>query len=395
MARQKPTFVSLFSGCGGFDLGFIGAGYRCLGAYDIDAEAVAVYRENLPGKAKVTDLSDRSNWPTNSTPDVVLAGPPCQGFSTAGRRQLNDPRNSLLVTAAEIAVTLKPRAIVIENVAGVVAGSHRKYWDRMLALLRAAGFRAVEICCEATQMGMSQKRKRMVAIAWRTTFEGEVTLPQIRGGTLRDAIGSINGAPNHNRKLMESKSDAAIIATHIRPGQKLSNVRASERAIHTWEIPTVFGRTTQWERSVLSALLRRRRQKRLRDFGDADPVSAQALRACVGKPVAPTLQRLIEKGYLRRIGSSYDLVHTFNGKFRRLAWDNPSPTVDTKFGDPYYFLHPDENRAYTVREAARLQGFPDTFVFGGLLPSQFRMIGNAVPPPVARLIAQHLLSRVL
>ncbi len=130
------------------------------------------------------------------------------------------------------------------------------------------------------------------------------------------------------------------------------------RSVHTWQIPRVFGHTSASERHVLESLVRRRRQQRLRSSGDADRWTASELRAAAGMPVASLLSGLIDKGYVRRVGSAYDLTHTFNGKFRRLAWDEPAPTVDTKFGNANYFLHPDQNRAFSAREAARIQGFP-------------------------------------
>lgn len=337
MGHRTRTFASLFSGCGGFDLGFVQAGYRCVGAYEIDTEAISVYERNVSRSVFKCDLSSKIPRPTSINPDVVLAGPPCQGFSTAGKRNLGDPRNALLVTAAHQAIRFKPQVIVIENVAGVIAGDHRRYWDAMIQYLRSHRFRVAELLCDATLLGVPQMRKRMLAIAWRTPFGGRIDLPIHTGGTLRNAIGSINsinGAPNHDPKPLDPNSDAGQIAGHIRPGQKLCNVRASPRAVHTWTIPSVYGRTSKWERTVLKALLRRRRQQRIRDFGDADPVSAQALRFAVGKPVAETLHVLIAKGYVRRVDRRYDLVHTFNGKFRRLLWDQPAPTVDTKFGDP-------------------------------------------------------------
>jgi DNA (cytosine-5)-methyltransferase 1 len=97
---------------------------------------------------------------------------------------------------------------------------------------------------------------------------------------------------------------------------------------------------------------------------------------------------LIAKGFVRCKGELYDLTHTFNGKYRRLRWDDAAPTVDTKFGDPRLFLHPAEDRGFTVREAACLQGFPLSFIFEGSPRQQHRMIGNAVPPPTAEIIAR-------
>ena len=393
---RKPSFVSLFSGCGGFDLGFERAGFRCLRAFEIDSNTASVYRNNLAGTLTLCDLSKPVQFSKDLRKvDVVIAGPPCQGFSTIGKRALNDPRNSLLVEAARLAISLRPKVIVLENVAGVLAGSHRRFWNHASQLLRSNAYKTSDIVCDTAELGLSQKRKRILCFAWKGDFDGPIELPKRDGGTLKDALQRLRGLPNHQYKLLDPNSRAGRIARCIKQGQKLCNVRLSPRAVHTWSIPEVFGRTTCDERMVLEALVRRRRQQRVRDFGDADPVSANALRHAIGRPVANVLARLIAKGYVRQIDSTYDLAHTFNGKFRRLGWMAPAPTVDTKFGDANYFLHPEEHRAFSVREAARIQGFPDDFIFAGPLQSQFQMIGNAVPPPVAQLVAALVSRRLL
>jgi DNA (cytosine-5)-methyltransferase 1 len=135
-------------------------------------------------------------------------------------------------------------------------------------------------------------------------------------------------------------------------------------------------------------LRRLRRQHRIREDGDADPVSLVRLEAALGGPFNRLVNALVLKGYIRRVEGGVDLVGTFNGKFRRLAWDRPSYTVDTRFGSPRYFLHPSRQRGFTVREAARLQGFSDGFVFGATEISNYRLIGNAVPPPVSAWAAR-------
>jgi DNA (cytosine-5)-methyltransferase 1 len=164
-------------------------------------------------------------------------------------------------------------------------------------------------------------------------------------------------------------------------------VRGGKNAIATWDIPEVFGHITEHERTVLELLRRLRRQERQRDYGDADPVSLDRLEAALGNRFHRILQRLIAKGYLKRVEGGIDLVGTFNGKFRRLAWDKPSCTVDTRFGSPRYFLHPTQQRGFTVREAARIQGFSDDYVFRGSEQAQYRIIGNAVPPPLGAMAA--------
>lgn len=208
-------------------------------------------------------------------------------------------------------------------------------------------------------------------------------------------MNGVDELPNHEPTVLKRDTEAYRIAKHIRQHQKLCNVRGGERAVPTWEIPSVFGKTTQRERKLLVAMRRLRRQVRSRDYGDADPLTITVIKRECGGDAATVLRTLIDKGYIRRVGKRYDLVHTFNGKFRRLSLTHPSPTVDTRFGTPRYFLHPEEERGFSVREAARIQGFPDDFVFTGSLPIQFRLVGNAVPPPVSKAVATAIRKALL
>lgn len=391
-----PRFVSLFSGCGGFDLGFAAAGFSCAAAFDIDPLAVAVHRRNLGSTAVTRDLTDEAKGLGDiKGVDVLLAGSPCQGFSTVGKRDPSDPRNGLLLTAGRIAGRVRPRVFIAENVAGVVSGEHRSYWDALGELLRAQGYQTTQLRCDATTMGVAQMRHRLVLLAWRQGWRGEVVLPSAPGGVLRDALAGLQDAPNHDVRPLAGGSRCAKIASHLGPGQKLCNVRSSQRAVHTWAIPEVFGRTNREERQLLEAMLKLRRRDRARTFGDADPVTARTLYMHLRRPVAAALKTLHDKGYVRKCGDRYDLAHTFNGKYRRLSWDAPSLTVDTRFGDPHYFLHPDESRGFTVREAARIQGFPDSFVFEGPERAQFRLVGNAVPPPMGKCLAEWVRANLL
>jgi DNA (cytosine-5)-methyltransferase 1 len=122
---------------------------------------------------------------------------------------------------------------------------------------------------------------------------------------------------------------------------------------------------------------------------------ARSISTALQRSVSDDLDSLLSKGYIRRVGRYYDLTHTFNGKFRRLSWNAPALTVDTRFGDPRYFLHPEEDRGFTVREVARVQGFPDSYIFFGRERLSYTMLGNAVPPPMARSIAQLVRTRLL
>ena len=378
--KRKASFVGLFAGCGGFDLGFEKAGFRSIGAFDIDSSAVETYNANLCGRAEVCDLSALSSLTLGSRPDVVVAGPPCQGFSTLGRRSENDPRNSLLTTAARLAIGSGAKVVLLENVSGVVAGAHRIYWDHAREMFQTAGFQTREFRILGTDFGLPQIRKRIILLAARGSLGAIEQPPRLDNITLGRFLSALDRLPNHTPRVLAPGTAEFRIAQRIQPFQKLCNVRGGQRAVATWDIPEVFGPTTD---------------RRLRSFGDADPLTLNDLQSSCKFDPSHMLRKLEGKGYLRRIGQRFDLVHTFNGKYRRLSWDHPAPTVDTRFGQPRYFLHPDEHRGLSAREAARIQGFPDEFVFHGSLSTQFRLIGNAVPPPIgtwfARMILEHIL----
>lgn len=388
--NDNPKFCSLFSGCGGFDLGFVKAGYECTGAYDIDQKALDVHKYNMGSSVINCDLSNPDFSISDlCSADVILAGSPCQGFSTIGKRKINDPRNNLLLTAGELAVKSKAKVFIAENVPGVVAGKHRKYWDKLHQLLRTAGYKTTDIKCNGTEVGVAQRRTRLFLLAWCFPKEINVSIDSTDGGTLKDALEGVENIENHSVKLLSEDSIDYLVSKKINAGQKLSNVRGGYRSVHTWDIPEVYGEITDEERIVLETILKVRRQRRVRDFGDADPVPKTFLYKKFSKTI---IQSLENKKYLRRKVDHFDLTNTFNGKYRRLAWDQPSCTIDTRFGNPKNFLHPDEHRGFTVREAARIQGFPDSFIFSGTLVEQYRMIGNAVPPPMAKHLALFILN---
>jgi len=393
MPRTPLRFVSLFSGCGGFDLGFVRHGFRCEVACDIDSSALANHKRFLGAPTLEVDLAcGKLVGPPRCEPDLLLAGPPCQGFSLAGKRLLDDPRNHLLLAAGRIALQLRPTVCLIENVPGVAAGVHGKYWKGLQSLLRSGGYRTAVLECSVQQLGLAQMRKRLVLVAWNNGRSPSLVLPSVQSRSLRDALEGVEKAPNHLPELLDPQSQMGKIARRIAPGQKLCNVRGGPRSVHTWDLPEVFGRTTALEREILEAFLVLRRRERKRLVGDADPVSLRSLARFLKRDVRKQIGSLVVKNYVRKMGADFDLCGTFNGKFKRLQWDEPSFAVDTRFGNPRYFLHPSENRGFTVREAARIQGFSDEQMFVGTSDSQYRMIGNAVPPVMGEALAKMVRS---
>ena len=163
--------------------------------------------------------------------------------------------------------------------------------------------------------------------------------------------------------------------------------------MHTWNIPEVFGQTSEHEKLILGAICRLRRRCRKRDVGDADPIRAEQVTEHLRIDSCRALSALTDRGYVRRIEGQFDLTHTFNGKYKRLKWDECAPTVDTRFVEPRYFLHPDECRGFSIPEMAALQDFPDDFMFPESVTTSSRLIGNAVPPRFSEAMAKQILRR--
>jgi DNA (cytosine-5)-methyltransferase 1 len=293
----------------------------------------------------------------------------------------------LLLEVAEIAAQAKPEVVLIENVRGLLNPQFRDYWEALLGKLADCGYTTSFKIVQANEFGVPQRRNRVIIVASHSATPFDFAFQSSQQISLREALLDIDKVHDHTKRKLPRNSLELKIAKHIRPGQKLSNVRGGAASVHTWDIPEVFGSTTTKERLVLETILVLRRQNRRRTTGDADPVSARDITHSIGSSTSTILSSLIEKGYVRKLDKYYDLTNAFNGKFRRPQWDDLAPTVDTRFGQPRYFLHPEEHRGFSVREAARIQGFPDTFNFDVADSAAYRLIGNAVPPPMAKSIA--------
>lgn len=288
MQRDTFSYGSFFSGCGGFDLGFLERGFSHRAAIDIEPDAVENFSRNVrPTVWKADLLNGIPNERTFTGVDAIIAGPPCQGFSTAGRRLLEDPRNHMLpLTGGVGAPGERPKVLVVENVAGALAGEHAKYWNALCEMLREKGYRTHSMVIKATDLGMAQMRKRVLLFAWRTGKDMIFKRPTQPSASLGDILRNVDGCRNHDPKLLKRGSSERAIARRIRPGQKLSNVRGGDNAVPTWAIPEVFGAVSDEEQTVLELLRRLRRQERTRDFGDADPVSIARLKGLSPNPSA-------------------------------------------------------------------------------------------------------------
>lgn len=393
------NYVSLFSGCGGADIGFHRKGFKNIGSFDINSSALSVLEKNLKVPVYNIDLSKPvkiNEYLKNKPVHVVFSGAPCQGFSTAGNRLYSDPRNNLLVRGGELALSIETQVFVSENVMGSLSGNLKDYWNNLEKLFISHGYSTDFVKINCLDIGMAQMRKRVLFFAWMDSSK-KIKWPEKENPrNLSDVLKNVEMAPNNLGFQISSNDEIVKIAKRIGQAQKLSNVRGGKRAIASWQIPEVFGEVNSDEEAILVSLRNLRRRNRLREFGDADPVKLELLIEEHGEEVVSHLESLVNKGYVRkRQHNKYDLTRTFNGKYRRLSMEEPCTTVDTRFGNPLYFLHPEEDRGFTVREAARIQGFPDDFIFEGSLVEMYRMIGNAVPPPLSVIVADIVRNQLL
>ena len=217
--------------------------------------------------------------------------------------------------------------------------------------------------------------------------------------TIRDAIGDLPKLGQFADHLVTNKwpTGYASIFKAIAPGQKLCNVRHADSSVYTWNIPEYFGEVSHHQRTILETIAKYRRHKKYGDIPNGNPLTTDEIASLMGvaELSESDMDALSSLGYVKKLDGKFDLKGAMfcSGLFKRPLWDLPSPTVLTNFHNPKYFLHPEEHRPFSLRECARLQGFPDEFVITDngtevSLEDGYRLIGNAVPPPMSRILAK-------
>jgi DNA (cytosine-5)-methyltransferase 1 len=343
--------LDLFSGCGGLSLGFQKAGFEILAAYDSWEPAIATYRANFRHAAHLAELDERTVLPPAA---VIMGGPPCQGFSSAGRRQAGDERNSLVRVFAELIVRHKPSAFVFENVEGFLTQAQGRFVFDLLDPLVGAGYRIHLRKINAAHYGVPQHRKRVIAI----------------GGLGWDPI-----FPEHTHSALGA------------PGARLAN------GYHLPFTPTLEETLSDLPAATLGTNGDRVfPDHRCIPFNEADRQRAQMLKP--GQRMRDLPEALWHESYRRRAyrrvmdGTPSEQRGGAPAGLRRLSADEPSKAITG--GALRDFVHPTEDRPLTIRECARLQTFPDDFQFVGNQSEKIQMIGNAVPVRLARRIAETL-----
>jgi DNA (cytosine-5)-methyltransferase 1 len=372
----NPAVIDLFCGAGGASLGLVQAGCDLRLAADADPVFGLTHEANLPGRFLAADLRAVEAKKVMNTAavapgelDIMFAGPPCQGFSIIGSRVVWDARNNLYREVLRLATALRPRCVVIENVPGLLTLAKGAYLHVILEGLAAAGYEAG--CAEllAAQYGAPQMRWRLIIIGWRSDLgiPAGYGFPTPTAGPGR--IGDLVPNCSIPRWQLEGFTTTADAISDLPP------VAAGEE--ETRYVGPPVGSYQEAMRTGLNGELANHYAARLSPANLARLASikpGQDWRDLPRSMLPAGMQRALRKDHTRR--------------YRRMTWDGIPRAVITRFRDPKSgeYIHPEQDRTITIREGARLQGFPDRFVFHGDKSSQYDQVGNAVPVQLAQAI---------
>lgn len=346
---EEISALSLFSGCGGFSLGFSAAGFHVKGYLELEDYLRQIYKLNFPDSLELgSDITEISTNLLESfrerigVVDVIIGGPPCQGFSLSGKRLIADPRNVLFKHYLRFVDVFRPKLAVLENVRVLTSMKNPEgqfVKDEISEEFRKHGYKIRCFEINAKDYGIPQHRERVMFIAVRNDISAAPSLPEKTHGQASDIFSSV--LPY--RTFADACSDLAFIESGEKSADDLHE--AVKHPAHViewlWNVP-----------EGCSA------------HDNEDPN--------------------------KRPPSGY------NTTYKRQVWSEPASTVQTTFGmiSGCRNVHPIATRSLTIREAARIQSFPDSYKFTGNLGAIRTGIGNAVPPLLAYQIACHVKAQL-
>lgn len=343
---KKYNAIDLFCGCGGLSYGFERAGFNILLGVDNDSKALETFELNHKNAksicgdiTQITYKKDIKPIIGNKTIDVIIGGPPCQGMSLSGPRKFEDPRNKLYLSYIRLVDEIRPKMFVIENVPGLVGLFNGQIKDSIIEKFTSLGYVIqYKILC-ASDYGVPQSRRRVVFVGSRV---GDFEYPS----ALKDIV-----------TCKMALSDLPSLVDEL-----------GEEQMKYKTLPTNNYQTKMRQRSKL-----------VRNHVAANHSDR----------VKKIISLVPDGGNYKDLPEEYAHSRNFHVAWTRFASDKPAPTIDT--GHRHHF-HYKYNRVPTVRECARLQSFPDDFVFLGNKTQQFRQVGNAVPPIMAQEIAKQVIK---
>lgn len=342
--RRKYNVIDLFCGCGGLSFGFELADYNVLLGIDNNQAALKTFEFNHhEAKTVCCDITqihkaDIQKIIGKKQIDIIIGGPPCQGMSLSGFRKYDDPRNKLYLSFIRLVQEIQPKAFLIENVPGLVSLFDGKIKDSILEMFNNLGYSVeYKVLC-AADYGVPQNRKRVIFVGLKNGVK--FNFPDKKSEVITTEM-ALSDLPSLENELGEEKSDYT-------------------------EAPK---NTYQEEMREGSLFL-------------YNHVAAKH-----SEKVRKIISLVPDGGNYKDLPEEFRTSRNFHVAWTRFPSNKPSPTIDT--GHRHHF-HYKYNRVPTVRECARLQSFPDRFVFLGNKTEQFKQVGNAVPPLMAKAIAEKL-----
>ena len=343
---NKMTLIDIFSGVGGMSLGFQQVGFEPLLAVEFDAKIADSYKRNHPNtKVIIDDIAKIDLRKTFSKYQgkvtAVIGGPPCQGFSQKGKRDiLDDERNYLFRKFIEVVEIVKPQYVLVENVSNILTTENGKFREEIENKFQTLGYGVKSKVINVSDFGVPQMRRRAFFLGKRGDLK--IDLPE-------------------SNKAKTSVWDAISDLPKIESGEGEDFYRYSKKPLSDYQ--RILRRNSKGIYNHISTKHSEIALKRL------SLIPAEKGKECLPK------EHLTKSIY--------------SGTWCRLIKNKQAATITTRFDTPSsgQFTHPVLNRAITVREAARLQSFPDDYIFYGNKSSQMKQVGNAVPPLLASIIA--------
>ena len=355
-------FIDLFCGCGGLSLGFKQAGFTPLVGIDFKQAAIDTYKENFTeSKGICIDISTMNEEMIKSEikdfeeVDVIIGGPPCQGFSNANKNYVeeDDPRNKLFFEFIKFVDIIKPKVVVIENVPQIITKNNGYAKKRITEIFTKRGYHVTNAILDASEYGVPQKRMRNFFII---TLNSEFNMDSIKKSnkkiSVKEAIGELYDF---------EESEDKIFKLVKKPRTEYQKYLRNDR-------DEVFNHDIHYP-----AEIQQKRISYVPQGGNWKDVPEELW----------VTERTKKTGRKNRHSSAY----------KRLKEDDVSVTIDAGNQHSNYY-HPIYNRIPTVREAARIQSFPDEFVFSGTMTEQYLQVGNAVPPILAKRIAEAIKEKL-
>ncbi len=424
---SKLKFIDLFSGIGGFRIPIQKLNGECVGHSEIDKNALEIYNKNFDNKNS-SNLGDIRNLNELSKSDLIVGGVPCQAWSVAGKKQgFDDPRGKLWEDTIRVVDINKPKFFIFENVKGLKDPRNSLALELMLENFRAAGYKVYNKVLNSYDYGLPQNRDRLFIVGIRNDIKMrfEFPYPMNSSKTLIEIFDNIKYNEKHLHKekfLPRDLFGERVPASRNRFQRKdelndffiFCDTRDGHTTIHSWDII----KTTNLEKRICLAVLKNRRKKRFGKW-DGNPLSFEDIKSFFKDANIKNINTLIEKNIIRKEeNGKYEFTNTknsagLNGVYRVFlpqsdifstitATENrdfiATKTIEAKNAEQYKKdfikeIYSKKNyRMITGREAARLQGFPDTYIIHENDKISKKQFGNAVPTNIVYFLAKSIIN---